>query len=325
MGFTLDIPEGRLAVNDGPLLSENVNLLRPSDPTLPVEELRKRFNEDGYLFVKHLLPREHVLKARERYFDMLVPTGLLKGGTKSVEGVFNDQRSPDDFPGIGAGGAGMNGRPGGESAAQFVDLALKAHYRDWYTEEFCRHLALKDFIAKFTGWHENTLGLRRSLLRNNVPGTKPIGVHYDQIFLRHGEPTSITAWVPMGDISLVGGGLIYLENGSYGTVPTIYRHCQTYLLTQREWTGDPIGQQMEADFTKQAKKSGLSDEEAKNAFNSNMMSTGLLSEYPAEFAKRYSRRWLIAEYEAGDVVLHKPHAVSFTICFGLVKDYPPNF
>jgi hypothetical protein len=49
--------------------------------------------------------------------------------------------------------------------------------------------------------------------RNNIPGTKPIGVHYDQIFLRYGEPTSVTAWVPIGDVKVNGGGLIYLEDG----------------------------------------------------------------------------------------------------------------
>lgn len=64
-----------------------------------------------------------------------------------------------------------------------------------------------------TGWGDNIISVRRSLLRNNTPGNKAIGVHYDQIFLRHGEDTSVTAWVPMGDISLTGGGLIYLENG----------------------------------------------------------------------------------------------------------------
>jgi phytanoyl-CoA hydroxylase len=235
MGIPLNIPEGRLAVNDGPLLPENVNLLRPSDPALPLEELRKRYDDDGYLFLKHLLPRGNVLKARERYFDMMAPTGVLVEDTRPVEGVFNPQRSPDDFPGIGAGAVGMNGRPEGESAQQFVDLALEAHYKDWYAEEFCRHPALKQFIAKFTGWHANTLGLRRSLLRNNVPGTKPIGVHYDQIFLRHGEPTSITAWVPMGDISLVGGGLIYLENGSYRASSTVCWDDQNYSLKKKNF------------------------------------------------------------------------------------------
>lgn len=54
----------------------------------------------------------------------------------------------------------------------------------------------------------------------------------------------------------------------------------------------------------------MSDEEAKFAFNSNMMATGLLSEYPTQFAKEHGRRWLTSAYEAGDVVLHKPHAVS---------------
>ena len=58
--------------------------------------------------------------------------------------------------------------------------------------------------------------MRRSLLRNNTPGNKAIGVHYDQIFLRKGEDTSVTAWVPIGDIGLTGGGLIYLENGRFG-------------------------------------------------------------------------------------------------------------
>lgn len=58
-----------------------------------------------------------------------------------------------------------------------------------------------------------------------------------------------------------------------------------------------------------AKQAGLTDEEAKSGFNQNMMATGLLSEKPAEFAKEHNRRWLASAFEAGDVVLHKPHAV----------------
>jgi phytanoyl-CoA hydroxylase len=65
----------------------------------------------------------------------------------------------------------------------------------------------------------------------------------------------------------------------------------------------------EDDFTAKAKQAGMTEEEAKYAFNSNMMSTGLLSEYPAEFAREHGRRWLTSAFEAGDVVLHKPHAV----------------
>jgi hypothetical protein len=68
---------------------------------------------------------------------------------------------------------------------------------------------------------------------------------------------------------------------------------------------------MEDEFTAKALRAGLTEEEAKSAFNANMMSTGLLSEFPAGFAKEHGRRWLVSAFEAGDVVLHKPHVVCF--------------
>lgn len=78
-----------------------------------------------------------------------------------------------------------------------------------------KHPAIRDFISKLTDWGDNTLTLRRTLLRNNTPGNKAIGVHYDQIFLRYNKPNSVTAWVPIGDIDIQGGGLIYLEGSKY--------------------------------------------------------------------------------------------------------------
>ena len=271
-------------VNDGKLADSQISFLRQSTADLPLKDLQARFEEDGYLFVKGLLPRDAVLKAREEYFRYLAPTGVLKPGTKPIDGIFDDEQDRSLFPGIGAGAAGGNGHPG-DHAAEFVDRALLAHYQDWYAEDLCKHPALKAFVAKFTGWGDDTTAFVRTLLRNNIPGNKAIGVHYDQIFLRHGEPTSITAWVPIGDIKLDGGGLIYLEKGHL------------------------LGIEQERKFTDEAKASGLTEEEAKNAFNQNMMSTGLLSEGPKEFAERFDRRWLIAEYGAGDVVLHNPFAI----------------
>lgn len=289
-----------LAVNDGPLTSENGGFLRASDPSLPQEELRKRYDEDGYLFLKGLLPRTDVLETRKRYFEMVAPTGVLDEGSAPVEGIFNSKKSPEQYPGIGAGHVGGNERPGGDNAAYFVDLAIEAHYTDWYADKFCNHSDLYNFVAKFTGWNESTLGFKRTLLRNNIPRTKPLGVHYDQIFLRHGEPTSVTAWVPIGDIKLDGGGLIYLEDGKF------ILYLFSVSLTA---AGDAVGTKLEEDFTAKAKQAGMTDDQAKYAFNDNMASTGLLSEYPAEFARQNGRRWLTSSFEAGDVVLHKPHAV----------------
>ncbi|KAF2471426.1 uncharacterized protein BDR25DRAFT_368256 [Lindgomyces ingoldianus] len=275
----------KLFVNDGLLRPDQVGTLKQSSPDMPIEELRQRYHEDGYVFLKGLLPREDVLKAREAYFTMLAPSGVLKPGTLPVEGVFDPAKRREDFPGIGAGAAGGNGKPGGVAAEKFVDLALEAHYASWYKETFCKHPMLKDMIARLTGWGESTLSVKRSLLRNNTPGNKAIGVHYDQIFLRYGEPTSVTAWVPMGDVSITGGGLIYLENGH------------------------TLGRDVEAEFTRKANECGFSDEEAKNAFNQNMLSTGLLADGPLEYSDTFGRRWLVTSYEAGDVVLHNPFAI----------------
>jgi hypothetical protein len=56
-------------------------------------------------------------------------------------------------------------------------------------------------------------------------------------------------------------------------------------------------------------------EEAKNAFNQNMMSGGVLTEGPKAFGEEYHKRWLVSEYEAGDVVIHSSYAVSLPIRF----------
>jgi len=92
---------------------------------------------------------------------------------------------------------------------------------------------------------------RRQLYRANVPNaTKTTtGVHYDQIFLRGGPPTALTAWLPVGDCTPAQGGLMYLEDSK------------------------SLGQELESDFTRNAKESGLSEDEAKNAFNQNVSNT----------------------------------------------------
>src|SRR5690348_692966 len=103
-------PEEKLFVNDGPLLPDQIGDLQPTAVDTPIEEVRRRYERDGYVFLKGLLPREDVLKAREEYFRLLAPSGVLKPGTSPVEGIFDDTKDKLDFPGIGAGHADANGR-----------------------------------------------------------------------------------------------------------------------------------------------------------------------------------------------------------------------
>lgn len=282
----------QLHVNDGILASQEVEQMCLSYPNEPIEELYNRYVTDGYVLLKGLLPRKDVLEAREAYFKSLQPSGVIKPGTAPVEGIFDASASAADYPGIGAGSV-KNAPPGStDRAALFVGAALRAHTEPWYvgsedgkTRGFCNHPALGEFVAKLTGWGDSTLAVRRTLLRNNTPGNRAIGVHYDQSFMRHGEPTAVTAWVPMGDVRIQGGGLIYLQGG------------------------DKLGQEIEEEFAAKAKAAGMNEEEMRNAYNANMMSTGFLSEGPADFGRKYGKKWLVSEYEAGDVVIHTPHMV----------------
>jgi phytanoyl-CoA hydroxylase len=287
----LALREKQFFVNDGQLSRDQIGLMRPTPLDTPDEEMQRRYKEDGYLFVKGVVPREDILKVRQKYFEMLAPTGCLAPGSKPVQGIFDMSKNRLNFPGIGSGPVDHDeeGRllgPDPEISMMFGDLALAAHHEDWYKEDLCRHPAIQSLVAKFTGWGDHTLSIRRTLLRNNMPQNKAIGVHYDQIFLRHGEDTFVTAWVPIGDISIDGGGLIYLEKGH------------------------DIGEQTEKDFIARSAAAGMTEEQTKSAYNANMMSGGLLDEGPARYAKSHNRRWLLTAYEAGDVVFHNPYAVS---------------
>ncbi|KAL3472612.1 hypothetical protein BJX99DRAFT_249581 [Aspergillus californicus] len=287
---TATLPSPELAldktffVNDGPLPRESIGLLEPTTLSTPLEELRRRYKEDGYLLVKNVVPRADILKVRQKYFEMLAPTGCLAPGTSPVDGIFDTTQNRFNFPGVGAGPPDLTGSDP-EAATLFNELALAAHHEEWYTEDLCRHPAIQDLVARLTGWGENTLSIRRTLLRNNMPQNTAIGVHYDQIFLRHGEDTFVTAWVPIGDISIEGGGLIYLEKGH------------------------DIGEQTEREFMERAKAAGMTEQETKDAYNANMMAGGLLDVGPARYAKKFGRKWLLTGYEAGDVVFHNPYAL----------------
>ncbi|TVY55678.1 hypothetical protein LCER1_G004690 [Lachnellula cervina] len=275
-----------LFVNDGQLKPQNIEYLKPTTPDTPIEEIRRRYNEDGYVYMKGVLPREDILKVREEYFRLLSPSGVLKPGTAPVDGIFNPTGDSLDYPAFGAGHyAGPNQGPGAERSAKYLELGLQAHREAWFKEMLCHHPALLGFADRLTGWGEDTVVLQRALLRNNTPGNKAIGVHYDQIFLRHGEDSVLTAWIPIGDTKANGGGLIYLEKSN------------------------SLGIEMEKDFTDKAKASGMTEKEAESAFNRNMMTGGMLSQEPVEFGEHYKRKWLVADYEAGDAVFHNAYCI----------------
>ncbi|KAL4880353.1 hypothetical protein BJY04DRAFT_208166 [Aspergillus karnatakaensis] len=258
---------------------ENIKQLPSFGPDTPIDELKKRYEEDGVIWIKGLLNRALVNECRGNYLTFVNrDTELLKPDTDPEEGIFsgNDWRNYV-LPG------GTRAAFGLKDEGPFVENAIESHVAPFYLE-FKHQVAktIEAFVARLCGF-EDSWCLPRSLLRLAVPGAESTPVHYDQIFLRAGPPTSITAWVPIGDIELDGGGLIYLERSK------------------------DIGIKYEEDFSRLSET--LSDGEKISAVNRNMNTGGWLDRNSSQFGKNWGRHWLVGAYEAGDVVLHNPYMV----------------
>jgi ectoine hydroxylase-related dioxygenase (phytanoyl-CoA dioxygenase family) len=230
--------------------------LEPSDPAEDLAALRSRYDTDGYLWLRSLLPRTAVLEFRRHVFAQFAELGLLATGSDPVEGRTSDRPSDP------------------ASRGRLMELVRSAAF-----ESFCLMPELWRFVDRLIGG--NSTLHRRKILRFTRPGDPAsTGAHYDLIYLRAGTDRLVTAWIPIGDVPVRMGGLLYLE-GSHR-----------------------LGREMEAEFGR--KNVTLSPQERISAYNRNMTETGWISKDLPAMAERFGTRWLAADYAAGDVVLHSP-------------------
>ncbi|KAE8136459.1 hypothetical protein BDV38DRAFT_272052 [Aspergillus pseudotamarii] len=229
--------------NNGEL--QDVRRLTPYSAEATIEEMQRKYREDGVLWVKNLLDPNMINKFRGEYLAMINEgSGMLKDGTDSRDGIFNPDADWRQFL-LG----GVRVAAGIPNDGPFVEKANHAHQWKPYVD------------------------FKRNISRQLEPF----------IFLRAGPPTSVTAWVPLGDVELEGGGLIYLDRSH------------------------DIGVQYEEAFSE--KNSGLSDMEKVSALNQNMMRGGWLNRDAARFGEGHKRAWLVGNYEAGNVIFHTPYTV----------------
>jgi hypothetical protein len=78
----------KLYSSGGPIDSNSIGQLRSTDSSTPLDEIRRRYAEEGYVWLKGLLPATDVWKARRDYFEFLQPTGLLKKDTDPQDGIY---------------------------------------------------------------------------------------------------------------------------------------------------------------------------------------------------------------------------------------------
>lgn len=171
---------------------------------------------------------------------------------------------------------------GGGEKREAVRLILQEVVRWASYEAFC----LAEPIWRFyEGFLEGPPYLhKRKLIRHTAPGDPgATAAHYDLIYLRAGTDRLCTSWIPIGDTPVAMGGLVYLEGS------------------------DAWGREAEREFS--AKNMELPPEERINAFNRNMGEGGSLTKNLPTLAERHNTRWLVADYEAGDMVVHSPYMI----------------
>ncbi len=257
---TSPLTSNGFALSTGP---DRLGRLAPTDPTRPLADVRAQYAAQGYLWLKGVLDPREVLAFRRRYFAAYVEAGvpLIAPGTDPVDGIYDDAEAPVD-PVL--------------SHKVTAEIVRWAEY-----EAFCLMAPIRRFYEMF--FDGAPYLHKRKLIRHGKPGDRHCtGAHYDLIYLRGGTDRICTSWIPIGDVPVERGGLVYLEGS------------------------DPWGRRKEAEFA--ARNRELSPEERISAYNKNMK-TGWLSNDLASMADELDARWLIADYEAGDMVVHSPYMV----------------
>jgi hypothetical protein len=248
--------------------------LTPADPGKGRDELWAQYQADGYLWLKGILNEDAVLAFRRRFFAAFADAGLpfLAPGTDPVEGIYDPVLGPVE---------GVSDPPPepvdpGPYRKLLHEIVRWAEY-----EAFCLMEPIRRFYEVFL--EGETYLHKRKLIRYGKPGERQCtGAHYDLIYLRGGTDRICTSWIPIGDVPVECGGLVYLEGS------------------------DSWGRATEAEFS--ARNRDLPPEERISAYNRNM-TKGWLTNDLAAMADKLDTRWLVADYEAGDMVVHSPYMV----------------
>ncbi|GFZ50226.1 hypothetical protein JCM24511_07982 [Saitozyma sp. JCM 24511] len=265
----------------GKLPEESYARFVETSPDATTDEIRERWERDGYLYVKGLLKPENVRALRTKFFAETAHLGLLEPGTDPKDAIF--AKCPHAVETYLHPGSLRPGKVSydAEKSQKYFEACVAAQRSEWF-HKFQTQPEMTDFIKRLTGWDELHL-LKRQLLRAAMPQGDTTIIHYDQLYFRHGPPKFVTCWAPLQDTSPDMGGLMYLSDSA------------------------SIGEDMEKNFNARAQH--MSDSERKSAFNANMMARGAISNDAGQFAKEVNRKWIMADFKEGDVVFHNPFII----------------
>jgi ectoine hydroxylase-related dioxygenase (phytanoyl-CoA dioxygenase family) len=167
-------------------LTESTHLL--ADRTA----LRRRYADEGYLFLRGVLDPELVMATRAAYFEGFDPS-YLAAGTAPRDGVFSGRR------------------PGGIGAHGTATHPAHAFVRGTAWRRLIEDPALKAVAETILGGKATVLP-RQIVRQFDRSVARASRAHVDHTYLDKGTGEIATVWIPLGDCPMETGPLVYLED-----------------------------------------------------------------------------------------------------------------
>jgi hypothetical protein len=120
------LPQIRSYGHDLDMAEDKIGLIRDSsDAENDFDELRRRFDEDGYLYMKGYLGRDNVLEARREITVRLNTLGMLHPDHPGMDGVMSDDYGAAFHPTLSENNAPLRNVLYGERLTGFYEKFLR--------------------------------------------------------------------------------------------------------------------------------------------------------------------------------------------------------
>jgi ectoine hydroxylase-related dioxygenase (phytanoyl-CoA dioxygenase family) len=203
--------------------------------------LRERLDEDGYVLLRGCLERDAVMAARAEVFARLAEVGEVR--EPSQDGI--------------ATGASRRAELHPDLNAFWRSVCEGGKLRDVTHRGALGGVASAIFGAKARPF--DMLWLRAMV------GGRASHLHFDHVYMNRGSANVVTAWIPLGDVPIEAGPIVFVENA----------HRDAGLIAQHR--GHDVDR--DADYS------------------------GSFADDAVSVAQRMGTRLLSADFNAGDVVL----------------------
>ena len=272
---TTEIPQ--LTYRGEPLdqTADCFGLLRRADDVLDDrDELWRRMEEDGYLYLPGLLDGDEIMVARAEVMERLDRAGMLDENYPVIEGVVAPKA---EYNGASTGPFMPQMTQGNQPLHTLLYGGAMMAFYEFFLGGAVRHYDYTWFRAKKPG---------------HTTATTP---HYDVVYMGRGTKKLYTSWTPLVDVPYEMGGLLVLENShrlqelraTYGETD-VDKYCEN----------DPGVEDIVAAARREGRE--LTREELDQI---RWDSTGAYSKDAIAARRQLGGRWLTAEYEMGDLLV----------------------